>query len=121
MAKRRLAAVPHRHSVAPQRGGHEVAPSDERGRSRWRDASEPWRRWYKTARWQRLRWQVLVRDLFTCRRCGRVEGDTSQLVADHRVPHRGDERLFWDEANLQCLCKLCHDSAKQSEERRGLA
>jgi len=65
---------------------------------------------------------VLVRDCFTCRMpgCGKVEGDTSQLVADHRRPHRGDERLFWDERNLQCLCKPCHDSTKQRQERRGL-
>ena len=52
--------------------------------------------------------------------CGKIEGDTSQLVADHRRPHRGDERLFWDERNLQCLCKPCHDGTKQRQERRGL-
>lgn len=75
------------------------------------------RKWYSTKRWQRLRWSVLVRDLFTCALCGRVEGNTSLLVADHKVPHRGDEALFWDESNLQCLCKRCHDSVKQREER----
>jgi hypothetical protein len=25
--------------------------------------------------------------------------------------------LFWDEQNLQCLCKPCHDRLKQKEER----
>lgn len=89
-------------------------------RSRERDAALPWRVWAKTARWQRLRWSVLVRDLFTCRKCGRTEADTSRLVADHIVPHRGDERLFWDENNLQCLCKNCHDSVKQAEEQSSL-
>ncbi|EZP57246.1 HNH endonuclease family protein [Sphingomonas sp. RIT328] len=64
---------------------------------------------------------ILRRDLFTCqwRGCGRVEADTSLLVADHREPHRGDEALFWDERNLWCLCKPCHDSRKQREERSG--
>ncbi|WP_295810387.1 hypothetical protein [uncultured Nitratireductor sp.] len=33
--------------------------------------------------------------------------------------HKGDERLFWDRDNLQCLCKHCHDSAKQSFEKTG--
>lgn len=80
----------------------------------------PWRRWYKTARWQRLRWSVLVRDLFTCRRCGLVEADTSKLVADHRTPHRGNEMLFWDQGNIQCLCKTCHDTVKQAEEQGSL-
>lgn len=75
------------------------------------------RRFYGTKRWQRLRWKILQRDLFTCAKCGRVEGNTSLLVADHIVPHRGDEALIWDEGNLQCLCKRCHDSVKQREER----
>ncbi|WP_419827673.1 HNH endonuclease [Sphingomonas sp.] len=57
-----------------------------------------------------------MRDLFTCQICGLIEPDTSQLAADHREPHRGDEALFWDETNLQCLCKPCHDSVKQREE-----
>lgn len=95
---------------------------NERDRFRLRDATQPWRGWYKTARWQRLRWLVLVRDLFTCQMagCGRIDPDTSKLVADHKAPHRGDERLFWDAGNLQCLCKPCHDRLKQSEERSSM-
>lgn len=91
--------------------------------SRARDAAFEWRGWYKTARWQRLRWSVLVRDQFTCQwpGCGRLMADTSLLVADHRVPHRGNPDLFWDEANLQCLCKPCHDRAKQRAEARARA
>ncbi len=112
----RLAALPSRlprQAMAPQAG----LPTPDADRSRFRDATQPWRKCYKTARWQKLRWFVLVRDLFTCRRCHRIEGTTSLLVADHVTPHRGDETLFWDDQNLQCLCKTCHDSAKQSEER----
>ena len=93
---------------------------DERERSRRRDGAQPWRAWYKTSRWQALRWRVLVRDLFTCRTCNRIEVDTSRLGADPVSPHRGDERLFWDEANLQCLCKDCHDRVKQAEERSSM-
>lgn len=86
-----------------------------------RGATAPWRSWYKTSRWQKLRMSILIRDGFTCQRsgCGRLTADTSQLVADHREPHRGDASLFWDEGNLQCLCKACHDRHKQREERRG--
>lgn len=79
----------------------------------------PWRRWYKTSRWQALRLRVLARDGCTCQRCGRIESDTSQLVADHVMPHRGDVALFWDVGNLQTLCAPCHNSAKQAEERGG--
>lgn len=91
---------------------------DEAQRSRFRDETQAWRRWYKTSRWQKLRWSVLVRDLFTCQMCKRVEADTSLLVGDHKTPHRGDERMFWDEANIQCVCKRCHDSEKQRQEKR---
>lgn len=79
----------------------------------------PWRAWYKTARWQELRLKVFGRDLYTCQMkgCGRV---TAHPVCDHIKPHRGDERLFWDEANLQTLCPTCHDTIKQSEEQQSL-
>ncbi|WWT39524.1 hypothetical protein [Microcystis phage Mae-JY02] len=84
--------------------------------SRTRDRRHEWRAWYKTKRWRQLRWSILTRDLFTCGMCKAIKADTSQLVADHKVPHKGNEALFWDEANLWCLCKGCHDSAKQKEE-----
>jgi 5-methylcytosine-specific restriction protein A len=76
------------------------------------------RSFYKTARWQRLRWDVLVRDSFTCQwpGCGRVEADTSLLVADHIEPVRVAPERKWDEANLRCLCKACHDGPRQAQE-----
>lgn len=90
-------------------------------RARVRD-QRPWRKWYHTARWKRLRQSVFVRDGFACQwpGCGRIDGDTSRLVADHKVPHRGCAALFWDETNVQTLCKPCHDSAKQREEHAEL-
>jgi len=94
------------------------APVTRQERDRYRDAQE-WRKWYKTARWQKLRWAVLGRDLFTCQKCKRVEADSSKLVADHRKRHRGTAELFWDIANLWTLCKPCHDSWKQAEESGG--
>lgn len=42
-------------------------------------------------------------------------------VVDHREPHRGDQRLFWDRTNWQSLCKTCHDRHKQAQEARGWA
>lgn len=64
---------------------------------------------------------VLLRDMFTCQwpGCGRVEPNTSKLVADHRRPHRGDPVLFWDARNLWTLCAPCHSSLKQREEASG--
>jgi 5-methylcytosine-specific restriction endonuclease McrA len=42
-------------------------------------------------------------------------------VADHVIPHKGDESLFWDAGNLQGLCKRCHDSDKARIEAGGEA
>lgn len=115
----RLRAVTSRLVVQPQRMAVRVAET-ERERFAMRDEARPSRKWMKTARWQRLRWAVLKRAQFTCERpdCGRVEVDTSKLVADHKIAHRDDEALFWDDANLWCLCKTCHDGWKQSIEAR---
>ena len=116
--------LPRLTSLKPRLGGLRSrltsASGDRQAFDRQRD-QRAWRGWYKTSRWQKLRMKILLRDLFTCqwRGCGRVVADTSQLVADHREPHRGDEALFWDEENLWTLCKPCHDSTKQREERRG--
>jgi 5-methylcytosine-specific restriction protein A len=83
---------------------------------------QPWLRWYNTKRWQDLRIKIFTRDLFKCQMpgCGRIEGNTSLLVCDHKKPHRGNEQLFWDETNLQTCCKHCHDSTKQREEQSSL-
>jgi HNH endonuclease. len=87
--------------------------------------SKDYRAWYKLARWcakpNGLRWRVLVRDMFTCKRCGYISRhpNASDMVADHVRPHRGDPVMFWAEGNVECLCKACHDGMKQREERRG--
>lgn len=113
----RLSAMPPRLGSAPPRLAS--VPVDTASRDRERNAFNPLRALYNTTRWRKLRWSILVRDLFTCQwpGCGRIEANTSKLVADHRRPHRGVEALFWDEGNLWTLCKPCHDGAKQREEQ----
>ena len=90
---------------------------DEAERSRQRDQDAPYRRWYKTARWQSLRWDVLTGDNFTCRMCRKIEPNTARLVCDHVEPHRGDPEKFWS-GPFQTLCKDCHDGIKSSMDRR---
>lgn len=68
------------------------------------------RRW-KRARLVHLRAHPLC---VFCERRGRI---TAATVVDHKVPHRGDERLFWDRNNWQSLCGTCHDGAKQAQDR----
>ncbi len=114
----RLTRVASRLSAPPARLARQT---DTEGHSA---TTEPWRAWYHLARWKHptkgVRIRVLTRDRFTCQwpGCGHVERDLSQLVADHREPHRGDPVLFWDDQNVWTLCRPHHDSAKQAQERR---
>lgn len=73
---------------------------------------------YDRAAWKRLRLEQLREEPFCafCARAGRLSPAT---VVDHVVPHRGDERLFFDPQNLQSLCKSCHDAIKQRLEKSG--
>lgn len=41
----------------------------------------------------------------------------SSSVVDHKTPHRGDMKLFWDRKNWQPLCSHCHSSTKQAHEK----
>lgn len=86
--------------------------------------SAPWKAWYKTARWRRLREQVLIRDAYTCQRTGQVCGGKHPApdspVVNHKRPHRGDERLFWDIENLETVSKAVHDGQIQAEEQTSL-
>lgn len=112
----RLKCAPPLLSAPPPRLGS--APIDTPGRDRERNSFNPLRALYNTARWKRLRMATFERDDFTCQMCGRLEGNTSLLVADHRRPHRGDLTLFWDDANIQTLCASpCHSKHKQRLEQ----
>lgn len=65
--------------------------------------------------------------------CGQLGRVALATVVDHIQPHKlgdaldsGDavsiaaaRRLFWDRNNWQPLCKGCHDSAKQRQDRTG--
>jgi 5-methylcytosine-specific restriction endonuclease McrA len=82
-------------------------------------AQPAWYAWKWSRRWKALRKAILLRDRYTCQwpGCGRLHSDTSKLVADHRIPHRGDAKLFWDPENLQTLCaNPCHNKHKQRLE-----
>ena len=117
----RLGTAKPRLGSAPTR--LQSAPSTEADRSRLRDQTKSWRAWYKTARWQRLRRKVLKRDGLRCQATGALllgkHPEPNSPVVDHRIPHRGDPVLFWDEGNLQVVSKAYHDKIKQRLEHQG--
>jgi len=70
------------------------------------------------SRWRKAR-EAFLRDYPLCQYCqedGKVEPAT---VVNHIKPHKGDQGLFWDQANWQAVCKPHHDSTIAKEEARG--
>ena len=71
------------------------------------------RQWYHSARWLRLRAQVLREEPLCCDCL--VQGHTRPATdADHEIPHRGDPALMWDRWNLRSRCHSCHSRKTQS-------
>ena len=87
-------------------------------------SADSWRSGRTTAergyggRWQRARVRFL-RNNPICAYCEHEDRVTEASVVDHKIPHRGNQQLFWDESNWQSLCKPCHDSVKKTEESAG--
>ncbi len=99
--------------MAPRIG---FMPGDTKAADMARNSFNQYRQWYRTTRWTKLRKVILLRDLYTCAMCGRISA--TGMDVDHKTPHRGDERLFWDESNLEVLCHSpCHAKHKQAQER----
>lgn len=69
------------------------------------------------SRWRKARKVYLQRHplCVRCEQAGRVVPGT---VVDHKIPHRGQRSLFWDEDNWQTLCKPCHDRKTRLEDQR---
>lgn len=70
-----------------------------------------------TSRWRKLRGSFIAQNPLCaeCQRMGKIKPATD---VDHIIPHRGDEKLFYDWANLQALCHKCH-SRKTAKEDGG--
>ncbi len=68
------------------------------------------------SRWEKARKRFLKAHPL-CVRCMEQGRVVRANVVDHIIPHRGDAKLFWDEANWQSLCKSCHDHKTMTEDR----
>ena len=95
--------------------GMQSRREQKRDHDRRRRRQKPWRAWYNTAAWQSRRAAQLTSKPY-CERHDERGELVLATVANHRQPHRGDWDLFIGGA-LESLCKHCHDSEVQREER----
>lgn len=59
---------------------------------------------------------MFLREHPTCIACEKAGRLTSAQVCDHITPHKGDQTLFWDQANHQPLCVRCHNAKTARED-----
>lgn len=78
-----------------------------------------WHSLYDTALWKRIRYNQLEA-MPLCSYCLDQGHTVAANIVDHIKPHKGDISIFYDLANLQSLCKKCHDSHKQRLEKSGI-
>lgn len=71
-------------------------------------------------RWRRVRWQVILRDRFTCQACGKIGG---RIEVDHVKPmvelDPDDQGAPYRMDNLQVLCRADHFSKTLREQGWG--
>lgn len=108
---RRLQSLPQRLTPVSGRQMKTANPSS------WRSGKTTAERGYG-GKWQRERLRYLTTNPL-CRYCEAEHRVVEATVVDHIIPHRGDQKLFWNRKNWQPLCKPCHDSVKRVEELGG--
>ena len=68
------------------------------------------------AAWQKARKQYLEAHPL-CVECMREGRYVKATDVDHIVPHRGDQKLFWDRSNWQALCHRHHSMKTRREDQ----
>lgn len=117
MPQRPLAACSHPGCPERTRGGPCPKHQRETRRRVDRERGSAHRRGYDK-RWRKARKDFLQEHPLCELECAREGRLTPATVVDHKIPHRGDDRLFWDRANWQAACKPCHDRKTAREDGR---
>ena len=80
------------------------------------EEAKQYRRWYYTKLWKTIRRQQLAAHPL-CARC-LPNSIVPATVVHHVKPHKGEWDLFVA-GPFESLCKVCHDSSAQSDEKLG--
>ena len=60
------------------------------------------------AKWRKARKEYLFNNGL-CAICAKAGKYVSANVVDHIIPHKGNDKLFWNKRNWQPLCTTCHN------------
>lgn len=64
-----------------------------------------------SAKWRAASAKFLAEHPYCADGCG-----GRSAVVDHIKPHRGDQKLFWDQGNWAAMTKRCHDRKTATED-----
>ena len=95
-----------------------ATPEQTRSHQAKRRAEQPWRRWYGSRQWKRESAAFLSRNPL-CRYCLALGRRTPSTIVNHYPPHRGDRTAFFDKRTWEAVCKPCHDSTCQAQDKAG--
>lgn len=75
---------------------------------------------YNSTRWKMERRRFLnAHPLCECEECIKGNSTTAATMVDHRIPHEGNLKLFWDKYNWQAM-SLEHHNIKTGREKKTL-
>lgn len=90
-----------RHQAARRQGDQHRGSANDRGYGH---------------KWRVARLEFLAANPLCCH-CREVNRISAATVVDHKTPHKGDMRLFWDRSNWQALCETCHNRKTATEDK----
>jgi 5-methylcytosine-specific restriction protein A len=76
-------------------------------------------RLYLSPRWRKARAAFLTTHPL-CALCAKIGRDTAATTVHHKIPHKGDEGLFWDQSKWESSCTPCHSRHQQTKEKSGM-
>jgi 5-methylcytosine-specific restriction protein A len=75
---------------------------------------QPWHRWYDEAWYRRSRLSFFANPANVI--CATPDCNRPATDLDHKIPHKGNRRLFEDVRNWQGLCASCHSEKTARED-----
>jgi 5-methylcytosine-specific restriction enzyme A len=66
-------------------------------------------------KWRKARTTYLAKNPF-CVDCFKEGNARPATVVDHIVPHKGDQKLFWDKTNWQGMCESHHNRKTATQD-----
>ena len=74
-------------------------PTSTESRSKWTNMYDK--------RWAKARKRFLSEHWY-CEECLKQGKYTPATTVHHKIEHKGDYKLFWDESNWEAICASCH-------------